>query len=45
MGIKQEEGPSTGSTQDGIRGAGTVPTLPVDAPGTPAVCSLLCIWN
>lgn len=45
VGIKQEEGPSAGNTQDGIRGAGTVPTLAIDAPGTPVVCSLLCIWN
>lgn len=40
MGIEQEEGPSAGNSQDGIRGAGPVPTLALDAPGTRVLCSL-----
>ena len=37
VGTEQEEGPSEGNTQDGICGAGTVPTLALDAPGTHAL--------
>lgn len=45
VGIKQEEGPSAGNTQDGVRGAGPVPTLALDAPETRLLCSPLCICS